>query len=60
MDDVLAELDEDRQDFLLDSVNPETQVIITTTHIGKHLEKWSESAQILEVEAGTIRQGAYA
>lgn len=54
LDDVLAELDEDRQDFLLDSVNPETQVIITTTHIGKHLEKWSESAQILEVEAGTI------
>ena len=54
LDDVLAELDEDRQDFLLDSVNPETQVIITTTHIGKHLEKWSESAQILEVEAGAI------
>lgn len=54
LDDVLAELDEDRQDYLLESINPETQVIITTTHIGKHLEKWSNNAQILEIEEGSI------
>lgn len=54
LDDVLAELDEDRQDYLLESVNPQTQVIITTTHIGKHLEKWSENAQIMEIEAGRV------
>lgn len=54
LDDVLAELDEDRQDYLLESISPETQVIITTTHIGKHLEKWSDNAQILEIEEGTI------
>ncbi len=54
LDDVLAELDESRQDYLLESISPETQVIITTTHIGKHLEKWSDNAQILEIEEGTI------
>lgn len=54
LDDVLAELDEDRQDYLLESISPDTQVIITTTHIGKHLEKWSDNAQILEIDSGTI------
>ena len=54
LDDVLAELDEDRQDFLLDAVNSQAQVIITTTHLGKHLEKWSEDSQIIEIEAGQI------
>ena len=54
LDDVLAELDEDRQDFLLDAVNSEAQVLITTTHLGKHLEKWSEDSQIIEIEAGEI------
>ncbi|MDA0771689.1 MAG: DNA replication/repair protein RecF [Cyanobacteria bacterium] len=54
LDDVLAELDEDRQDYLLECINPQTQVIITTTHIGKHLEKWSENAQIMEIEAGRV------
>ncbi len=54
LDDVLAELDEDRQDYLLDSISADTQVIITTTHIGKHLEKWSSNAQILEIDQGCI------
>lgn len=54
LDDVLAELDEDRQDFLLDAVSSKAQVIITTTHLGKHLEKWSEDSQIVEIEAGEI------
>jgi len=56
LDDVLAELDEDRQDFLLDAVNNQAQVLITTTHIGKHLEKWSQDSQIIEVENGTIKE----
>jgi DNA replication and repair protein RecF len=54
LDDVLAELDEDRQDFLLDAVSSKAQVIITTTHLGKHLEKWSEDSQIVEIKAGVI------
>jgi len=55
LDDVLAELDEDRQDYLLQAIKPETQVIITTTHLGKHLEKWSQNAEILEVDQGQVR-----
>ena len=54
LDDVLAELDEDRQDFLLDAVSSKAQVIITTTHLGKHLEKWSQDSQIVEIEDGAI------
>lgn len=60
LDDVLAELDEDRQDFLLDAIETETQVIITTTHLGKHIDKWSQNAQILEIEQGRIKTGATA
>ena len=56
LDDVLAELDEDRQDFLLDAVSDDTQVVITTTHLGKHLEKWQSDAQILEVENGSVKE----
>lgn len=56
LDDVLAELDEDRQDFLLEAIPSEAQVIITTTHLGKHLEKWSSNAQIIEVEQGIIKE----
>lgn len=58
LDDVLAELDESRQDYLLDAIDDETQVIITTTHLGSHIEKWSNNAQILEVENGVIKQHA--
>ena len=54
LDDVLAELDEDRQDHLLDAVDDTTQVIITTTHLGKHLQKWSENAQIINIESGAL------
>jgi len=54
LDDVLAELDESRQDHLLESINDDTQVIITTTHLGKHLQKWSENAQIINIKAGAI------
>lgn len=58
LDDVLAELDEDRQDFLLNAIDDDTQVIITATHLGKHLEKWSQNAQILMMENGTIQTSA--
>lgn len=54
LDDVLAELDENRQDHLLEAISEDTQVIITTTHLGKHLQKWSENAQIINIHAGAI------
>lgn len=58
LDDVLAELDEDRQDFLLDAVKDDTQVVITTTHLGKHLEKWQANAQVMTVKSGSLSLGA--
>jgi DNA replication and repair protein RecF len=58
LDDVLAELDEDRQDYLLDSIDQDTQVIITTTHLGKHLDKWSRNANIVEIEEGRLISNA--
>jgi DNA replication and repair protein RecF len=54
LDDVLAELDEARQDHLLEAISNDTQVIITTTHLGKHLQKWSENAQIINIKAGAL------
>lgn len=54
LDDVLAELDEDRQDFLLEAVDEDTQVIITTTHLGVHLEKWSNNSGIYTIKSGSI------
>ncbi len=55
LDDVLAELDESRQEAVLEAIEPSTQVIITSTHIGAHLDKWSKDAQIIEVENGKIK-----
>lgn len=54
LDDVLAELDENRQDYLLESIEKDTQVIITTTHLGKHLSKWSQDAEVLEIRSGRV------
>ncbi len=58
LDDVLAELDDSRQDSLLAALSPETQVIITTTKIGEHLSRWTNSAQIIEIVAGRIQEHA--
>lgn len=55
LDDVMAELDEDRQDFLLESISANMQVIITTTHLGRHLDKWSQNAKLIEVENGSLK-----
>ncbi len=38
LDDVMAELDPDRQRFLLTHINPKSQVFLTTTHLDASLE----------------------
>ncbi len=58
LDDVLAELDQSRQVALLNAISPDTQVIITSTGLGEHLEAWSQEAQIIEVVNGSIKQYA--
>lgn len=55
LDDVLAELDLNRQDQLLETIQDRFQTIITTTHLGAFDNQWLKSSQILTVEAGKIR-----
>ncbi len=54
LDDVLAELDLNRQNQLLDTIQARFQTLITTTHLGAFDFQWLNSAQILSVEAGKI------
>jgi DNA replication and repair protein RecF len=54
LDDVLAELDPNRQNQLLEAVADRFQTLITTTHLGSFDARWIQSSQILSVEAGKI------
>ncbi|MBW4648366.1 MAG: DNA replication/repair protein RecF [Kastovskya adunca ATA6-11-RM4] len=54
LDDVLAELDLNRQNQLLDAIQDRFQTLITTTHLGAFDSQWLKSSQILSVEAGKI------
>ncbi|MEM6610946.1 MAG: DNA replication/repair protein RecF [Cyanobacteria bacterium P01_C01_bin.72] len=54
LDDVLAELDPNRQKQLLEVIGDRFQTIITTTHIDTFNQDWIKDSQILAVEAGKI------
>ncbi|MBW4489299.1 MAG: DNA replication/repair protein RecF [Trichocoleus desertorum ATA4-8-CV12] len=54
LDDVLAELDLNRQNQLLDAIQDRFQTLITTTHLGSFDAQWLNSSQILAVRAGQI------
>jgi DNA replication and repair protein RecF len=54
LDDVLAELDPNRQNQLLDAVQDRFQTLITTTHLNSFDAQWLRSSQILSVNAGQI------
>ena len=54
LDDVLAELDPNRQNQLLHAIQDRFQTLITTTHISSFDAQWLKSSQILSVEAGKI------
>jgi DNA replication and repair protein RecF len=54
LDDVLAELDPNRQNQLLDAIQDRFQTLITTTHLNSFDAQWLKSSQILSVEAGKI------
>lgn len=56
LDDVLAELDLNRQNQLLDAIQDRFQTLITTTHLGSFDAQWIDSAQILEVKAGQLHE----
>ena len=54
LDDVLAELDLNRQNQLLDAIKDRFQTLITTTHLGSFDAQWLNASQILQVKAGTL------
>lgn len=56
LDDVLAELDPNRQKQLLEVIGDRFQTIITTTHIDIFNYEWIKNSQILGVEAGKISE----
>jgi DNA replication and repair protein RecF len=55
LDDVLAELDLQRQNQLLSTIADRFQTIVTTTHLGAFDARWLDAAQILEVKAGCLQ-----
>jgi DNA replication and repair protein RecF len=55
LDDVLAELDLNRQNKLLDTIQDRFQTLITTTHLSAFDAQWLNSSQVLTVRAGTIQ-----
>jgi DNA replication and repair protein RecF len=54
LDDVLAELDLNRQNQLLETIHDRVQTLITTTHLGAFDADWLHASQILTVKAGKI------
>lgn len=54
LDDVLAELDPNRQNQLLEAIQDRFQTLITTTHLGAFDSQWLKASQILTVQAGHI------
>lgn len=54
LDDVLAELDLNRQNQLLDTIQDRFQTLITTTHLGAFDAKWLRSAEVFSVETGQL------
>jgi DNA replication and repair protein RecF len=57
LDDVLAELDLNRQNQLLEAIQDRFQTIITTTHLGAFGSEWIQSSQILTVKRGRVLDG---
>ncbi|MEM7793674.1 MAG: DNA replication/repair protein RecF [Cyanobacteria bacterium P01_C01_bin.118] len=56
LDDVLAELDLNRQNQLLDTIQDRFQTLITTTHLGSFDAQWLKSSQILKVKQGHLER----
>lgn len=54
LDDVLAELDLNRQNQLLETIQDRFQTLITTTHLGAFDAQWLQSAEIFTVETGLL------
>jgi len=56
LDDVLAELDNERQSFLLQSIKENTQTIITTTSLAAFSDEYLKDKKIYNVETGRVHE----
>jgi len=56
LDDVMAELDNKRQNHLLELIGNDTQTFVTTTHIEDFSNAWLKNTLIFKVNNGTICQ----
>ena len=54
LDDVLAELDLNRQNQLLEAIGDRFQTLITTTHLGMFDAEWLNTSQVLTVKSGRL------
>ncbi|OKH22519.1 DNA replication/repair protein RecF [Hydrococcus rivularis NIES-593] len=59
LDDVLAELDPNRQNQLLDAIQGRFQTLITTTHLNSFDAQWLKSSQIFSVKTGKIMNSVF-
>ncbi len=55
LDDVLAELDLNRQNQLLEAIGDHFQTLITTTHLGAFDNQWLKQTQLFSVKSGQIQ-----
>lgn len=54
LDDVLAELDPNRQHQLLEAIQERFQTLVTATHLEAFDAHWLQTSQILNIDAGKI------
>lgn len=55
LDDVLAELDNQRQEFLLKSIKDSTQTIITTTSLSAFSDEYLKDKKIYMIDSGSVK-----
>ena len=56
LDDVLAELDPQRQHLLLEAIGEGHQCLVSATHLQSCVDDWRQRAQLVEIRAGAIQQ----
>ena len=54
LDDVLAELDGERQNYLLNSISDNIQTIVTSVDVANFKQEFLKDVQIYKIKQGTI------
>ena len=58
LDDVLAELDPQRQQLLLEAVGEGHQCLVSATHLDAFHGSWQQNSQVIQMRAGCVEPGA--